>query len=155
MAAKKEAWIAIDIPGGSSFGLQDTRGPPRLGPSTHCRHPFPRTVRFPRGSRGAGSPTPPPPRRLAPLSPLRPGPAQPPALTAPTAPAAPPLPRLLPHPLPAEAAPPDPSRAGPGGSEHVGLLRPEPETALRSAPSPPWGLSRLWEDCLFLCAPSF
>ena len=157
VAAKKEAWIAIHIPGGSCFSRQDTPGPPRLGPLHALPPPLPQDSTIPPGFQGGGVSDPSLSSPLSPAqpAPARPGPAQPPALTAPTARAAPPLPRLLPHPLPAEAVPPDPSRAGPGGSEHVGPLRPEPETALRPASLPPRGLSRLWEDCLFLCAPSF
>lgn len=88
------------------------------------------------GLRGAGSPTPPSPPRPALPGSARSGPARPspPALTAPTAPVAPPLPRLLPHPLPAEATPPDPSRAGPGGSEHVGAFAPGTGSCSSRAP---------------------
>lgn len=154
MAAKKEACIAIHIPGGSASASKTHGDHHTSAPSTHCRHPFPRTVRFPQGSRGAGSPTPPLPRRW-PRS-ARSGPARPSPrhsrlqqLRRRSSPAP-----ASPHPLPAEAAPPRIRAArGPAGRNTWGFCARNRKLPFRSAPSPPWGLSRLWEDCLFLLCP--
>lgn len=128
------------------MGTTTPRPPHALPP------PLPQDSTIPPGLRGRGLRPPPPPRRLAPLSPAPARPAQPPALTAPTAPAAPPCPGFSPTHSRQRRRRPDPSRAGSGGSgTHDRDFAPGTETALRSAPSPPWGLSRLWEDCISLC----
>lgn len=109
------------------------------------RHPFPGR-HYPPAPRGRG---------LLPLPtlPALPGPHSPPAAVAARRPGPrhsrlPRLQRLLPcgvlpHPLPAERAERDPSRAGPSGLEHVGPLRPEPEATPRPTSRRCWSLSRL------------
>lgn len=104
--------------------------------------------RYPRAPGGAGSTAPP-------HAPAPPGPHSPPAAVPVRRPGPrhsrlPRLQRLLPcpvlpHPLPAERAERDPSRAGSSGSEHVGPPRPEPEATARPASGPCWSQSRLWE----------
>lgn len=111
------------------------------------RRPFPRQPLSP-GAGGAGSTAPP-------HAPAPPGPHSPPAAVPVRRPGPrhsrlPRLQRLLPcpvlpHPLPAERAERDPSRAGSSGSEHVGPPRPEPEATARPASGPCWSQSRLWE----------
>lgn len=138
----------------SATGLRRSRLRPRGGdrattprPRGSRRRPFPRQPLSP-GAGGAGSTAPP-------HAPAPPGPHSPPAAVPVRRPG--PrhsrLPRLqqllpcpvLPHPLPAERAERDPSRAGSSGLEHVGPPRPEPEATARPASGPCWSRSRLWE----------
>lgn len=74
VAAKKEAWIAIHIPGGSSFGRQDTPGPPRLGPLHALPPPLPQDSTIPPGFQGGGVSD---PSLSSPLNPAQPAPARP------------------------------------------------------------------------------
>lgn len=155
VVGQKDAWSTIRVARGSRSSQQETPRPQRLEPlSTHCRRPFPKTVRSTQAPGGRGlRPLPlfPALRCPAQPDPARPGPARQHSRLRQ-------LRRLLPCPgfSPTHSRPSNAAGSEPRGAWRVGTrgepLHPELEAALRSAPSLRWRLSRRWEVWSSLCA---